>query len=97
MEELINQYRYLVGGYYGVSLIDEYPVKEYILKESNQSEFLTLFLITLLNLSIIFLYKGCLKGSSFVMILFRIYSVAEKSLISVLLFINTDWLVVLSS
>ena len=29
MEELINQYRYLVGGYYGVSLIDEYPVKEW--------------------------------------------------------------------
>ena len=33
MEELINQYRYLVGGYYGVSLIDEYPIKEYILKD----------------------------------------------------------------
>lgn len=33
MEELINQYRYLVGGYYGVSLIDEYPIKEYILQD----------------------------------------------------------------
>ena len=33
MEELINQYRYLVGGYYGVSMIDEYPLKEYILEE----------------------------------------------------------------
>ncbi|MBR2828161.1 MAG: hypothetical protein IKE70_02900 [Bacilli bacterium] len=32
-EELKNQYRYLVGGYFGVSLIDEYPVKEFILKE----------------------------------------------------------------
>ena len=33
MNELKDQYRYLVGGYYGVSLIDEYPLKEYILKE----------------------------------------------------------------
>ncbi len=33
MEELINQYRYLVGGYYGVSLMDEYDLKEYILKD----------------------------------------------------------------
>lgn len=31
--ELENQYRYLVGGYYGVNLIDEYPLKEYILKD----------------------------------------------------------------
>ncbi len=31
--ELENQFRYLVGGYYGVSLIDEYPLKEYILKD----------------------------------------------------------------
>lgn len=31
--ELENQYRYLVGGYYGVCLIDEYPLKEYILKD----------------------------------------------------------------
>ena len=31
--ELIDQFRYLVGGYYGVSLVDEYPLKEYILKD----------------------------------------------------------------
>ena len=30
-EEIINTYRYLVGGYYGVSMIDEYPIKEYVL------------------------------------------------------------------
>ena len=33
MEELKDQYRYLVGGYYGVTYMDEYPIKEYILKE----------------------------------------------------------------
>lgn len=33
MEELVNQYRYLLGGYYGVSLMDEYPLKEYVLKD----------------------------------------------------------------
>ena len=33
MEELINQFRYLVGGYYGVCLVDEYPVKEFILQD----------------------------------------------------------------
>ena len=32
-EELENQYRYLIGGYYGVSLVDEYPLKEYVLKD----------------------------------------------------------------
>ena len=31
--ELENQFRYLVGGYYGVCLIDEYPLKEYVLKD----------------------------------------------------------------
>ena len=31
--ELENQYRYLVGGYYGVSLMDEYNLKEFILKD----------------------------------------------------------------
>ena len=31
--ELENQFRYLVGGYYGVSLMDEYPLKEYMLKD----------------------------------------------------------------
>ena len=33
MEELINQFRYLVGGYYGVCLVDEYTVKEFILQD----------------------------------------------------------------
>ena len=28
-----DTYRYLVGGYYGVSLMDEYSLKEYILKD----------------------------------------------------------------
>lgn len=31
--ELENQFRYLVGGYYGVSYIDEYPLKEFVLKD----------------------------------------------------------------
>jgi len=31
--ELENQFRYLVGGYYGVSLMDEYALKEYVLKD----------------------------------------------------------------
>lgn len=31
--EIENTYRYLVGGYYGVSMIDEYPLKEYMLLE----------------------------------------------------------------
>ena len=31
--ELENQFRYLVGGYYGVSLMDDYPLKEYVLKD----------------------------------------------------------------
>lgn len=31
--ELENQFRYLVGGYYGVNLMDEYPLKEYILND----------------------------------------------------------------
>lgn len=31
--ELENVYRYLVGGYYGISLMDEYPLKEYILDD----------------------------------------------------------------
>ncbi len=33
MEELENQFRYLVGGYYGVAIMDEYPLKEYVLKD----------------------------------------------------------------
>lgn len=31
--ELEDQFRYLVGGYYGVNLMDEYSLKEYILKD----------------------------------------------------------------
>ena len=31
--ELENQFRYLVGGDYGVALMDEYPLKEYVLKD----------------------------------------------------------------
>ena len=31
--ELENQFRYLVGGYYGVLLMDEYSLKEYVLKD----------------------------------------------------------------
>lgn len=31
--ELDNQFRYLVGGYYGVGIIDEYPLKEFVLKD----------------------------------------------------------------
>ena len=30
-EDIINTYRYLAGGYFGVSMIDEYPIKEYVL------------------------------------------------------------------
>lgn len=31
--ELENQFRYLVGGYYGVSLVDEYSLKEFLLRD----------------------------------------------------------------
>ena len=31
--ELEDKFRYLVGGYYGVNLMDEYPLKEYVLKD----------------------------------------------------------------
>ncbi len=31
--EIENVYRYLVGGYYGVSLMDEYPLKEFVLND----------------------------------------------------------------
>lgn len=34
--ELENQFRYYVGGYYGVSLMDEYPLKEYMLQEMEE-------------------------------------------------------------
>lgn len=31
--ELIDQFRYLVGGYFGITYMDEYPLKEYVLKD----------------------------------------------------------------
>lgn len=33
MNELIDTFRYLVGAYYGVSEMDNYDLKEYILKD----------------------------------------------------------------
>ena len=31
--ELKDQFNYLVGGYYGITYMDEYPLKEYVLKD----------------------------------------------------------------
>lgn len=31
--ELEDQFKYLVGGYFGVALLDEYDLKEYVLKD----------------------------------------------------------------
>ncbi len=31
--ELLDVYKYMIGGYYGVSLIDEFDLKVYVLKE----------------------------------------------------------------
>lgn len=31
--ELKDQFRYLVGGYYGITYMDEYPLKEFVLKD----------------------------------------------------------------
>lgn len=31
--ELKDQFKYLVGGYYGIALMDEYPLKVYVLKD----------------------------------------------------------------
>lgn len=31
--ELKDQFKYLVGGYYGITLMDEYPLKVYVLKD----------------------------------------------------------------
>lgn len=33
MEELENQFKYLVGGYYGIEAMDNYELKPYILKD----------------------------------------------------------------
>ncbi len=33
MNDLEDQYRYLVGGYYGMQLLDEYPLKEFIMQD----------------------------------------------------------------
>lgn len=34
--ELEDQFRYLVGGYYGVRLMDEYPLKEFVMEDIKQ-------------------------------------------------------------
>lgn len=31
--DLKDQFKYLVGGYYGVTYMDEYPLKEYVLND----------------------------------------------------------------
>lgn len=31
--QLRDTFRYLIGGYYGVELMDEYPLKEYVLED----------------------------------------------------------------
>lgn len=31
--DLKDQFKYLVGGYYGITYMDEYPLKEYVLKD----------------------------------------------------------------
>ena len=31
--ELKDQFKYLVGGYYGITYMDEYPLKEYVLND----------------------------------------------------------------
>ena len=31
--ELKDQFRYLVGGYFGITYMDEYPLKEFVLKD----------------------------------------------------------------
>jgi hypothetical protein len=31
--DLKDQFRYLVGGYFGITYMDEYPLKEYVLKD----------------------------------------------------------------
>lgn len=31
--KLEDQFRYFVGGYYGVALVDEYSLKEYVMKD----------------------------------------------------------------
>lgn len=31
--ELLDVYKYMIGGYYGVSLVDEFDLKVYVLKE----------------------------------------------------------------
>ena len=33
MNDLEDQYRYLVGGYYGMCSMDEYPLKEFVLQD----------------------------------------------------------------
>lgn len=33
MNDLKDQYRYLMSGYYGMFLVDEYPLKEFVIKD----------------------------------------------------------------
>lgn len=33
MNDLKDQFRYLVGGYFGMLLLDEYPLKEFVLQD----------------------------------------------------------------
>ncbi len=33
MNDIIEQYRYLVAGYYGMFLVDEYPLKEFVIQD----------------------------------------------------------------
>ena len=40
--DLKDQFRYLVGGYFGITYMDEYPLKEFVLKdiENNIRDFI---------------------------------------------------------
>ena len=33
MNDLTDQFKYLVAGYYGMFLVDEYPLKEFVIKD----------------------------------------------------------------
>jgi hypothetical protein len=34
--DLKDQFRYLVGGYFGITYMDEYPLKEFVLKDTEK-------------------------------------------------------------
>ena len=46
--ELENQFRWLVGGYYGIQSMDEYDLKEYVLKDIEEyiKNFIEIYLIS---------------------------------------------------